>query len=144
MNVVRVKPGCQFSPLAPGGVRILSALDQVARLLGRDLEITCGSEAHPPTDPHTRGEAFDVSVHDLSIDQVLDVRHELQLELGSGFTVLYEVPTAPTDPRLQVVAFVNAGATAPHIHVQVKNGFSYPPIIPPAAARPAVDPSTGP
>jgi hypothetical protein len=135
MNVVRVKPGCQFAPIAPGGFRILAALDTVARAAAVDLEITCGSEGHPPDDEHTRGIAYDVHVGGFTVDQVLDLRRRLQLELGPLFTVLYERPDAPPDPRLAVIAYINPHATAPHFHVQVKRGTVYPPA---AAIAPTV------
>src|SRR6266853_1023663 len=133
MNVVRVKPGVSFDVIAPGGFRILEALGFVARRCARDLTISCGSEDHPADDPHTRGEAFDVSVAALDIPSIVMVRAELVVQLGPAFTVLYESPTKPTDPRLQLIVYMNAGATAPHLHVQVKKGTAYPPIASSAA-----------
>jgi hypothetical protein len=133
MNVVRVKPGVSFDTIAPGGFRILEALNTVARRCARDLEITCGTEDHPADDPHTHGEAYDVSVAALDVPSIVMVRAELIVQLGPAFTVLYESPTKPTDPRLQLIVWLNAGATAPHIHVQVKKGTVYPAI----AASPA-------
>lgn len=129
MNVVRVKPGCLFAIVAPGGVRILGACDQVARDAGVDLEISCGTEGHLADDPHTKGEAYDVSVHGFSVDEVLDVRSRLMQQLGARFTVLYEEHEKPTDPRLAAICYVDKNATAPHLHVQVKNGVSYPPSV---------------
>lgn len=128
MNVVRVKPGCQFAVLAPAGIRILGAADVVARRVGVDLEVSCGSEGHAPDDPHTLGEAFDFSVHGFGVDQVLRVRADLMDNLGSAFTVLYECPSTPADLRLATIAYINAGATAPHLHVQRRNRTVYPPI----------------
>jgi hypothetical protein len=134
MNVVRVKPGVQFTPIAPAGFRILAALDTVARLVARDLEITSGSDSHPPTDVHTLGEAYDISVHDYDAPTIAAIRAGLANQLGALFTVLYETPTRPTDARLQVIAYLNPDATAPHLHVQRRNGTVYPPIETPATA----------
>lgn len=129
MNVVRVKPGCRFDGLAPGGIRILGALDTVARAVGLDLVISCGTEGHAPGDPHTLGDAVDVSVHALNVDQVIVVRTQLLALLGPHFTVLYERPDHPTEPRLAAIAYVNPAATAPHLHIQVKRGETYPPSV---------------
>lgn len=134
MNVVRVKAGVKFDRLAPAGVRILSAADQVARECGVDLEITCGTEGHAADDPHTLGEAFDFSVRNFDVDHILDVRERLMRGLGQLFTVLYERPDHPTDKRLAVIAYVNSKASAPHLHVQRKTGTLYPPQI--VAANP--------
>lgn len=132
MNVVHVKPGVRFDLITPGAVRMLGALDAVARIVGVDLTITSGTDSHPPTDVHARGLAYDVSVAGLTVDQILDIRHQLQVELGAGFTVLYESAVTPADARLQVIVYLDPHATAPHFHVQVKNGTVYPPIAAPA------------
>src|SRR5208283_2898249 len=68
MNVVRVKDGVEFTVIAPGGFRILSAIDRVAASCGTDLTITsaCDGEHSGPNDPHHRGEAYDVRSHDFA------------------------------------------------------------------------------
>lgn len=131
MNVVRVKPGCQFAILAPAGIRILCALDEAARAAAHDLTITCGTEGHAADDPHTTGEAYDVSVAGLSADQVLSLRAWLMKELGAAFTVLYESPTTPADARLAAIVYPDPHTTAPHLHVQRRNRTVYPPIAAP-------------
>lgn len=133
MNVVRVKPGVTFAPIAPAGFHILSALDTVAQLVHRDLEITSGSDSHPPDDVHALGEAYDISVQGFDAPTIAMIRAGLQQQLGDAFTVLYETPVKPSDVRLQVIAYLNPHATAPHLHVQRRNGTVYPPI----AAAPA-------
>ncbi len=60
MGVVRVKPGVRFDRIDPAGFRILAALDTFARACDDDLTITCGTEAHETTDPHSLGRAYDV------------------------------------------------------------------------------------
>jgi hypothetical protein len=134
MNVVRVKPGVEFTPIAPAGFRILAALVNVAAIVGRDLEITSGTDSHASNDVHALGEAYDISVNDFDTPTIAMIRAGLVNQLGALFTVLYETPTKPTDVRLQVIAFVNPGATGPHIHVQRRNGTVYPPIAAPATA----------
>jgi hypothetical protein len=133
MNIVRVKPGVRFDVITAAGLRLLAAIVQAAVDARVDLTISCGSDAHGPDDPHTHGDAYDVSVRDLTVDQILDLRHSLQSSLRDGFTVLYETPTPPADPRLAVIAYENPRATAPHVHVQLRNGWTYPPA--PGAAR---------
>lgn len=129
MTVVHVKDGARFDLMTPAAVRILAGIDAAANSAGVDLTITSGTDSHPPGDVHTLGLAYDVSVRDLTPDTILLVRHFLQMFLGTGFTVLYEVPEPPAHPGLRVIAFVNAAATAAHVHVQLRNGFTYPPAL---------------
>lgn len=130
MAVLRTKLGVQFTQIAPGGFEILSALVIVAGMGTADLLLTCGTEGHPPTDPHTLGKAYDVSIEGLTGDQIAVFCQRLKATLGAKFTVLYEVPTAaqalPSTMDLSPYLYVNAGATGPHVHVQVKIGETYP------------------
>lgn len=128
--VLHTKPGTQFAVIAPGGFRILAALEETARLCETDLTITCGTEGHPADDPHTRGEAYDVRVADLTPERLLAVVKALQIALEPlSFYFQYEVPTLPVDVRLRAIAVVNSSASAPHIHLQVKKGHTYPPTV---------------
>ena len=125
-GVLRCKPGVTFEVIAPGGVRILSALDGTARMMGIDLFITAGTNDHAGG-RHPFGEAFDVSVKDMSPTMIAKVKRHLEQVLGDRFTVLYEVPAKPNDPQLAAIAYVNAQATGAHFHVQVRKGTEYPP-----------------
>lgn len=124
--VLRCKPGVAFDRIAPGGFRILRALDGATLVIGTDLWITSGTDSHA-TGRHPHGEAYDVSVKNLSIPVILRLRTYLLQVLGQQFTVLYETPTRPDDPALAAIAYVNGDATGPHLHVQVKKGIEYPP-----------------
>jgi hypothetical protein len=111
MNVVRTKPGVEFSIIAPGGFKILSAIVAVAEKLGHDLTITSGTDGEHsgPNDPHHRGEAYDVRVHDLP-DPTL-VLQTLQAELD----------------HTQFFSFLeDPGSENEHLHVQVKKGTTCP------------------
>lgn len=135
MNVVISKPGVKFDRILPAGFRIIKALGVVALESGHTLEITCGTEDHGPNDPHTLGEAYDVRAAGFSADQVIDLRRRLISELGAAFTVLYECPSTPADFALATIAYLNAGATAPHFHLQRRNGTMYPPIAAPTTTQ---------
>lgn len=117
---------CEFGTIAPGGFRILSALDLATDAIGHDLTITAGTNDHS-IGKHPIGEALDVRVRDLTAPLIVKLREWLQLYLGPRFTVLFETPTHPDDPALAAIATINTGASAPHIHIQVKKGTSYPP-----------------
>lgn len=127
MNVLRVKSGVRFEIIAPAGARILSALDQATTVLGTDLVITCGTEGHPPDDPHSHGEAYDVSVAGIPASAVATLIGYVRARLGDAFYLQYETPPGPVDALLKSIAVVNAAATAPHIHVQKRKGTIYPP-----------------
>ncbi len=111
--IIQCKPGVLFSVIAPGGFRILGAVERCARAIGHDLMITsaCDGEHSGPNDPHHRGEAYDIRTHGLTPVQANAVVAYLAQDLGSGF-----------------YAFVEATGTAnEHIHVQVRKGTTYPP-----------------
>lgn len=132
MHVVLFKPGAEPKFIAPAGACILNALSKAAVAYGTDLEITCSTGGHAPDDPHTSGEAYDVSVNGVPSTDVIRRMGFLRGNLGELFTVLYETPHAPPCAELRSIAFVNPDATAPHLHVQRKKGTVYPPS--PAAA----------
>lgn len=123
-SVVRVKDGVLFSKIAPGGFRILSAIETTARKLNIELQIThvelwitsaCDGEHSGPNDPHHRGEAYDVRSHDFSDPQ--------KAAILSCFQSLL--------PADQFYCFLeSAGAANEHFHLQVKKGTEYPPFYP--------------
>jgi hypothetical protein len=127
MNVVTWKPGARWDVPTSAGVHILAALDRAAPVCRLSLEITCGTGEHPPGDPHTRGEAFDVSVAGIPPSVIVQLKTYLENILGSAFTVLYECPTTPTEPQLAPIAYINPKATGCHIHIQPKKGTTWPP-----------------
>jgi hypothetical protein len=124
--VLRCAEGVQFERIAPGGFRILAALDGATKVLGRDLTITSGTDGHTGG-KHPTGEAYDVRTRDLLAPQVLRLYDYLQATLGERFTVLYEVPERPDNARLAAIAYLNPAASGPHIHCQIKKGTTYPP-----------------
>lgn len=127
MNVVRHRPGVRFDRIDPAGFCILAALQIAATVCQVDLMLTSGTDGHTAPDPHVTGEAYDVSVHLLSAQEIADVTASLERTLGPLFTVLYEVPTKPSDPTLRSIAYINPQATGPHVHVQRKKGTTFPP-----------------
>lgn len=135
MNVVRHRPSARFDVIRPAGFRILAALDRAAQACHTDLLVTSGTDSHAMPDPHCTGEAYDVSVHGLSAQQIADVYASLK-GLGPLFTVLYEVKAVPSDPTLRPIAYVNVDATGPHLHVQRKKGTVFPPEWSPEQSNP--------
>lgn len=111
MGVVLVKPGVEFTKIAPGGFRILSALDQVAASMKHDLTITCACEGHPPEDPHSQGKAYDVRSHDIEDDCLKKlILDQIMRKLGPRFYGFLEKPGTPEE----------------HFHIQVAKGTVYP------------------
>jgi hypothetical protein len=113
MSVVRVKDGIEFTMIAPGGFRILSAIDQIAAKIGMDLTITsaCDGEHSGPNDPHHRGEAYDVRSHDFPDAEKTDFLNSVMTILGwDRFFGFLEAP----------------GTDNEHFHFQVKKGTVYP------------------
>ena len=113
MNVVYVKPGVLFTVIAPGGFEILRAITDCASTQNTDLTITsaCDGEHSGPTDPHHRGEAYDVRSHDLAPDVKQNVLTYINTILGAD----------------QFYGFLEAAGTDnEHFHFQVKKGTTYP------------------
>lgn len=127
MGVTRFQPSVLLKA-APGGARLLAAIDTVAKPLPIDLLVTSGADGthSGPTDPHLRGDAFDVGVLGMNVQRILDVKSALEAFLGPRFTVLYECPQTPLVPDLAKIAYVNPGATGPHFHLQVAKGTVFP------------------
>lgn len=117
---------CEFGQIAPGGFVILAAIQHASQVIAHDLTITAGTNDHA-IGKHPVGEAYDLRVRDLTVPQTLRLVDVLKATLGTRFTVLYETPTTPTDPALAAIATINAGASAPHVHAQVRKGTSFPP-----------------
>jgi hypothetical protein len=115
------------SPPTAAGSRILGTLERAGRTLGFNVLVTCGTEDHPPEDPHTLGEAFDVRTLNFTPAEIVTLLHWLQAELGEAFYCQYETPTAPRSAILAALAVVNPAATGEHLHVQRAKGTVYPP-----------------
>lgn len=115
MGYVYAKQGVQFSVIAPGGARILSAIDQTAAKLDVDLVITSGTDGEHsgPDDPHHKGEAYDVRSHSFEGEEKDKVLAQIMTLLGwDHFYGFLE----------------DAGTDGEHFHFQVKKGTNYPPI----------------
>lgn len=125
--VVRCKPGARFDVIAPGGFRILAAIDGAARIIGQDIVIAAGTNDHSGVSRHLIGEAYDISVRDFPMQTLETLIRYLTQFLGPHFTVFYETPEKPTDHDFAKIAIVNPAATGPHLHIQVKKGDLYPP-----------------
>jgi hypothetical protein len=110
---VRVKPGVEFTTIAPGGFELLSAIALTAKEIDHDLTITsaCDGLHSGPDDPHHRGEAYDIRTHDLPSPQ--HALETLKVQLGPLFYAFLEDP----DDRDGNI----------HIHAQVAKNTVYPP-----------------
>lgn len=116
---IRVKEGVSFEIIAPGGFRILAALESAADRIAHDLTITsaCDGSHSGIDDPHHRGEAYDVRTKDLpdallALNAIKDfLAIPLDQQEGSRFFAWIE----------------QAGTDNEHIHCQVRKGTVYPP-----------------
>lgn len=130
--VVTSEPSVQFAKVAPAGVVILAAAALVSVECEMPITISCGSNGHPPTDPHTTGEAYDFEVIYWSLATLKTVvaafdRAWQTLGVSGRFTVLYERPTMPVDGFAGVPGlYINPEATGPHLHIQRTIHTVYP------------------
>jgi hypothetical protein len=129
--MVTLKPGATCKRPAPAGFRLLREIDTAAEALGIPLLITSGDEprGRKSTDPHMTGEAYDLSVRGLPPDQIVQLYRLLQgLLRVDQFTVLFECATAPSEPELVSIAYLNPKATGRHLHLQRKKGTVWAPV----------------
>lgn len=112
MNVLRVKPGVEFTVIAPGGFMLLEAFNEAARAIGHDVTISsaCDGKHSGPDDPHHLGKAYDIRTHDIPDKNALLA--EIQKRL---------------DPTYFFVFIEDEGTDNEHIHGQVRKGVTYPP-----------------
>ena len=128
IHVTRCQPSVRFALIAPAGFRILAAIDSLPALLSRDIFISCGTEAHPLADPHSTGEAYDVSVMGWSGVEIETALTALRQTLGPLFYAQYEVQNSASDLTPSRLAVVNPNATGSHLHTQRRKGTIYPPV----------------
>lgn len=140
MGALCVKPGVRMDRLGLGGAAILGALARAAVNLTFDVVITSGTDGEHsgPTDPHRMGDAFDVRSHDLGpaakltlLKLVMGYLAELETLAGGE---LLDVSDGYSTPRGCFWGFLeHPGQAGEHFHIQVRNGHTVPPIIPPLA-----------
>ena len=128
--MLRLKTGVSLSDLAPAGERIRAAFEMASDALGIDLTLTCTTADHKPEDHHSKGEAIDCRTYDLSADEIVSLYRFMGVELGPGFTVLYEVPIGQRDnldPRVAELVYAPSNPNAQHLHVQLRNNTTFVP-----------------
>ena len=109
---INLKPGVEFTVIAPAGFLILEALKRASETLGFDLTITsaCDGVHSGPADPHHTGEAYDIRTHDFLPIVKQNVLDTIMSELdGKCFFGFLEAP----------------GTDNEHIHVQRAKGTTY-------------------
>lgn len=116
---VRVKEGVQFTLIAPGGMRILAALEYAADKISHDLTITSATDGchSGENDPHHRGEAYDVRSKDLP-DPTLAL---------NAIKDFLAIPENEQEGSRFFAWLENSGTDNEHIHIQVRKGMQYPP-----------------
>lgn len=134
-GVVLMKAGVSLNvnksqALRPGGIRILAAADEFARLHGVNVTVTSGTDSHT-TGRHPKGEAIDFRTRDWRGPLINQFVLYLRQKLGSDFYVCYEVKQmSATEAAIYSagVVAVNPKCSAPHVHAQVRKDI---PIWPP-------------
>lgn len=125
MGVLRVKPGVRFDRIDPAGFRLLAALDNSARACDHDLTITCGTEAHATTDPHSLGRAYDVRSKNLDPaekDRLVRTVLETVAEPGEAL-----IDTSGGLACRQFFGWLeHAGEENEHIHFQQRRFTEFP------------------
>lgn len=125
---IRTKESVLFTVIAPGGFRILSALDQAALTLDLEITITsaCDGAHSGPNDPHHRGLGYDVRTHDHTS---ADVQRILRMVMDDLALTPKDEPTR-YGAGLATMSFFgfleNPGTENEHLHIQLRQGVDYP------------------
>ncbi len=118
----------QLNPIAPAGFRILEACSSVARAMGFVVEITCGSNSHPASDPHTLGMAYDIRSHKMSLLQKQMFLRGVMDNLAYSTSDL----AISTDGGLATTYFFgfleDPGTPNEHFHIQRRKSAVWPPV----------------
>jgi hypothetical protein len=120
---LKSRASVRYDTIAPRGLVILGILMSASEVLGRNLEITSACDSHALPDPHARGEAYDISILDMTAEQILTFYRYMVERLGPAFTVLIEAPKMPASPLIAKIATINPKATGLHCHIQPKKGL---------------------
>jgi hypothetical protein len=103
--MILCKETVRFSILRDAIWTIFPKVDQVFKSHGIQCILTCGTEAHPDDDPHTKGFAIDLRSKHITDD---DIKHRvfdaLKQTLGALYTVILE----------------NEGQDQEHYHIQIR------------------------
>lgn len=124
--VLYVKTGVKFDRIAPAGFRILAALHETAQACVRSLTITCGTEKHGPTDPHTLGEAYDIRSRTLTHADKERIVRTLILTLSDGDDDAPVETSGGWATRWFFVFLEQPGTPHEHFHAQRRKGRIYP------------------
>ena len=102
------------------------------------LTITCWTEAHAPTNPHTKGEAYDVRSRSLTDQQKTDILWSILTRLSEDPVTDPMLGTPALDPVRQVgggyatryfFGFLElADTNQQHFHIQRRRNRVYPPV----------------
>lgn len=126
MGIVRVKFGVHFNRIDPAGFRILGSLDRVARSLPFDLTLTCGTDAHDASDPHSLGRAYDIRTHDLSEPQKQQVILATLRDLQESADDTPEATSGGWATKRFFGWLEQPGELTEHAHFQQRKGVSFP------------------
>jgi hypothetical protein len=119
MGRLLVKSGVEFgAELAPAGARILEVLKRLVPDYDFDITITSARDGthSGPGDPHHKGEAFDLRVHNLTPVKFRGVLSDLKA---------YLYPALAGEPRRFYAALEGLGTPNAHIHIQRRKGTTY-------------------
>lgn len=130
MSALRFKDGVTLTPNA-AGARLLGSIERAARTWPTDLTVTAGSDSHPPTDPHTLGQAFDVRTHGMLdgdkqallrrvLEDLEDSAHDVAaLMVLPG--IWFALATTRWFGQIE-----HHNEPTEHAHVQLRNGRTFP------------------
>jgi len=136
MGSLIFKGSVKFDKPTVGGACLLAALAWTAHQSPFDLMVTCGTEAHEPDDPHTKGNALDVRSHSFSLADKNSVFHlimsylsDLTDQLGADARV---ISTSDGLATALFFGFIESeGMPNEHFHLQVRKGQHVPTFEPP-------------
>lgn len=128
MAVLRRRPSVRIDAADADGLNLLGALRAVAVADTQDVILTCGSEQHPPLDPHTLGHAFDVRTHNRTPERRSWLLRAVLVELSEGDgdepAPLASVALENLATRRYFGQIEDPDGANAHLHLQRRNGVA--------------------
>ena len=84
------KQGVQFTKFRTETLKLMTVADACYKAFGCTCRITCGTDGHSLTDPHTNGYAIDMGTHELPEEKKQPILKAIQEAAGPDYYIFLE------------------------------------------------------
>jgi hypothetical protein len=105
--MILTKDSVRFRLIRSETLRLMQIADEAYKKHGFQLTITCGTDGHPPDDPHFNGYAIDMRTHGIPEASKAAILQYMVEEAGPDYYIFLESP----------------GTDNEHFHGQLRKGL---------------------